>query len=105
VIEELREGLESEPSPGVEKQRRQLKADIRFAVRDHPLATVHLLGMLHFFGAAQNERDIALQNAAKAYLAAGGYWGDTDDDRAEIVRKLTGFTVPRRTFWQKLLGR
>jgi hypothetical protein len=101
---EIIEGVDEEqvPDPGTVKLRNLLRVDAQFAMKGHPLFTERILDVLHFFGPAQNERDMALQNAAKSILHMAGWWGDSDDDRAEIVRKLTGINVSKRTFWQRV---
>jgi hypothetical protein len=51
---------------------------------------VELLDILHFFGPTLTEADMALQNAAKTVLNIAGLWGDTEEDRALVTRRLTG---------------
>lgn len=96
---------EERPDEATVAARGRMQASFRLAYRGHPEVLERTLDILHFFGPAQNERDIALQNAAKSLLHEGGWWGDSDDDRAEIVRKLTGLDVPRRSLWQRIFGR
>lgn len=83
-------------------KRRRLQAAFQLAYRAHPAVLERTLDVLHFYGPALTEVDMALQNAAKSLLHAAGWWGDSDDDRREIVRKLTGINLPRRSLWKKL---
>lgn len=46
--------------------------------------------ILHFFGAAYNDADIALSNAFKTILHRLGAWADDDIGRRDIIRKLRG---------------
>jgi hypothetical protein len=87
------------------EERRRTQAHFQLVARSHPEMVERTLDILHFFGPAQNERDFALQNAAKAWLHEAGWWGDSDDDRIEIVRKLTGINMPQRSLWRKLFRR
>lgn len=47
-----------------------------------------IMHILHFTEPAQTERDIALQNAAKAIWHRLGKWGDAEKDRKRVIHTL-----------------
>jgi len=85
----------------------RLKSETQLALRNYPVFMDFLLDILHFYDPAYSERDMILQNAAKAILKEAGWWGwsDSEQDRQAIVLKLTGILVPRRSLWRRLFRR
>jgi hypothetical protein len=102
---EIIEGDEDRLSQEEVQKRRGIQARFILAFRAYPDVFERIGDLCHFFSAAQNERDIALQNVYKSILHEGGFWGDSDEDRASVLGRIIKHSVPRRTFWQKLLGR
>jgi hypothetical protein len=77
-------------SPEELGRRNRLRAAFQIAFTgDAGLTVLEEIGeILHFFGPAYNEQDMALQNAMKSILHRLGVWGDADGDRRAILRRL-----------------
>jgi hypothetical protein len=100
---EIQEG--EEISKEVVQERKTRQGRFSLCMKNYPDVFERIFDILHLFGPAQNERDMALQNAAKMILHEGGFWGDSDEDRFLIIEKLFKVSIVRKTFWQKLFRR
>ena len=72
-------------------ERKKMRAAFELVFKTIGMGKVvlsEILDILHFYGPCLDEKDMALQNAAKAILHHLGAWGDSDEDRMAIVERL-----------------
>jgi hypothetical protein len=84
--------MPDEIPPGeLEKRNRERAAFYEvFKSPSGPFVLEKIGDICHFYGPAETEADMVLQNAFKTMLCILGVWGDSDEDRREVTRKLLG---------------